>query len=87
METHVFVYPKTDRESWGDSYDEGARGTCAPKRKCWQSCDYIVIIVQNIQNSPNDKKHPSLDSSPTPSRHVPDHPVNGSLIDDIPFLR
>ncbi len=57
MEQYVTVYPKTDKESWGDAHDKGSpeKTTCTPKWKCWHGCDHIVNIVQNFQNSTNDE--------------------------------
>ncbi len=52
MEQHVFVHPKTNKGSWGDAIDGGARGET--KRKCWHSCDHIMNIVQNVQKRSND---------------------------------
>ena len=71
IEQHVFMYPnpKTNKKSWGDAPDEGTRGkiTCTPKSKCWHIGDYryVVNIVQNVQNSPNDRKPCSVASMTT----------------------
>ncbi len=85
MEQHVLVRAKTNKENWGNAHDEGAN----------KSVDTVATTISWIlSNCPNDEKYcsvagmttPRLDALPSPSMHAPDQPVNGSLIDGIPFL-
>ncbi len=57
MEQTCIRVLKTNTESWGDGYNEGARGriTCIPKRTWWH-IEHGMNIVQKVHKGPNDKK-------------------------------